>query len=107
MILTCEEHVKVERYGGGTRWHCPTCDSNHNGYLTTITWTNSQPPAGNACGRPRKVFPARCYTLPRFLVALRYNAKRPQTASPERWAAMKRFVAARAQYGEPAIYERF
>ena len=32
--------IRVERYGGGTRWYCIKCDVRDY----TITWTNSTPP---------------------------------------------------------------
>lgn len=58
--------IVSERYGGGHRWYCTNCDKGHNGWLSTIQWTNSKPP--EFCKRcnpldiqldicvPRKVF---------------------------------------------------
>lgn len=38
----CGAPLKVERYGGGHRYYCPSCDIRRfNG--TTIVWTNAFP----------------------------------------------------------------
>lgn len=33
--------IKSERYGGGHRWHCTTCNER---LAASIVWTNSKPP---------------------------------------------------------------
>lgn len=49
--VTCGAELKVERYGGGTRYACPFCDRGHNGYLSTIRWTNGQPSKSGRCDK--------------------------------------------------------
>jgi len=53
----CGTALVVERYGGGQRWHCPTCDKRWNDrHMTVVTWTNSAPPAGRHCANSRRSY---------------------------------------------------
>lgn len=47
----CGQQIKVEAYGGGTRWYCPVCDTYHNGHRTVISYTNGNPPKDLTCHR--------------------------------------------------------
>lgn len=47
-----EVMIVVQTHGVGLRWYCSNCDVGHNGYVSTVTWTNSPPP--EFCGRCEK-----------------------------------------------------
>lgn len=49
---TCNQPLIVERYGGGSRYHCPVCDvvSNSNA-IKVAYWTNGTPPASLLCDK--------------------------------------------------------
>ena len=51
LTVTCGQELRVERYGGGTRYACPVCDRGHNGHVSTILWTNGQAPKSGRCER--------------------------------------------------------
>lgn len=48
--VICGTQVKVQRYGGGTRYYCPRCDLRRDYYgMTWISWANASPPADYRC----------------------------------------------------------
>lgn len=50
MMNQCEATVKVENYGGGVRYHCPSCDVRRNEYqMPMASWTNASPPQDRRC----------------------------------------------------------
>jgi hypothetical protein len=56
-LVVCGHPLKVERYGGGLRYHCPCCDIRRGDFLPMIQWTNATPPKGETC--QRQVTPSR------------------------------------------------
>ncbi len=49
----CGRLLRVESYGGGTRYHCPHCDVKHNEYhIPMAQWSNATPPQDRRCTRP-------------------------------------------------------
>jgi len=50
----CGHTIKVEAYGGGTRYYCPNCDRGYFGRLPSITYTNAPPPKDLTCHRPAR-----------------------------------------------------
>lgn len=47
---TCMTLVTVQAHGGGSRWYCPTCDTQQRAFGPPVVyWTNSTPPANRLC----------------------------------------------------------
>lgn len=41
-LTMCGYSYRSEPYGGGVRYHCPSCDVRKNAYgITLVSWTNS------------------------------------------------------------------
>lgn len=50
-IKKCGAPLKVQRYGGGSRYYC-SCDVRKNEYgMPMIQWTNADPPVDRLCNK--------------------------------------------------------
>jgi hypothetical protein len=50
----CGAHLVVVRYGMGTKYHCPVCDTRKNMFgITMVTWTNGPANIGDKCQNPK------------------------------------------------------
>ena len=51
----CNAHLVVERYGMGTRYHCPVCDVRKNMFgISVVTHTNGPANIGDKCQKLKK-----------------------------------------------------
>lgn len=52
--VICGNLVKAERYGGGSRYHCPVCDIRTENGLKMANWINAAPPEDGVCHKEKK-----------------------------------------------------
>ncbi len=45
----CGRVLRVESYGGGTRYACPACDRGAMFKSPSLVWTNGRPPSSLTC----------------------------------------------------------
>jgi len=55
-MINCATPLVIQAYGGGTRYHCPTCDVHQPAYgIIHAYWTNGPVPDDRKCPNKKPV----------------------------------------------------